>query len=56
MPDARKYVEAGGVIDCRNPANVQVLDPQEQPFESHLNSDVIDVWSSMAAPTKSCVQ
>ena len=41
-PAARSYVEAGGVIDCRDPERVRLLDPSEQPFDTHLNLDAID--------------
>ena len=42
IPAARRFVEAGGVIDCRDPEHVRLLDPREQPFESHLNLAAID--------------
>ena len=40
-PAARAYVDAGGVIDCRDPERIALLDPREQPFQSHLNAQAI---------------
>ena len=42
IPAAREFVEAGGVIDLRDPARVRLLDPREQPFKSHLHGEAID--------------
>ena len=41
-PAARDYVEAGGIIDCRDPERIALLDPREQPFETHLNLEAMD--------------
>jgi hypothetical protein len=34
-------VDAGGIIDCRDPNHIKVLDPREQPFDTHLGVDAI---------------
>ena len=42
VPPARAFVEAGGIIDTRDPSCIRFLDPREQPFPSHLHRDAID--------------
>ena len=42
IPDAREFVDAGGVIDCRDPMAIGFLDPRQQPFVSHLNGAAIE--------------
>ena len=51
-PAAKQFVDAGGVFDCRDPCRVRLLDPTEQPFESHLR---IDGAGGLAESLAGCV-
>lgn len=42
IPEARRFVDAGGVIDCRDPERIAFVDPRESHFESHLGEEAID--------------
>ena len=41
-PVARAYVEAGGVIDCRDPEHIRFVDPRDAAFDTHLGVGALE--------------